>query len=88
MPEKEAGCSNAITEAIEDYLRIRPQAADTLEGIACWWLSGELQNSPFSLIQHAVDELCRRGVLHATRRSGKVIYQSAALVGSKGSSEH
>ena len=86
MPDKEADGPGGIVEAIEDYLRVRPQAADTLEGIARWWLSGNLQNASLDQIQHAVDELCRRGVLQATQRSGQVIYQSAATSGDNGSS--
>ena len=87
MPDKEAYGPDEIVEAIEDYLRVRPQAADTLEGIARWWLSGNLQNASLDQIQQAVDELCRRGVLKATQRSGQVIYQSAAASGDNGSSK-
>ena len=86
MPDKDADRADAIADAIEDYLRARPQAADTLEGIAQWWLSGDLQNASLERIQQAVDELCRKGVLEATQRSGQVIYQSAATGGNNGSS--
>ena len=88
MPDKQAPGSDVIAEAIEDYLRVRPQAADTLEGIARWWLYGDLQNAPLEQIQQAVDALCRRRVLEATHRSGQLIYQSAAAGGNDGSSGH
>ena len=78
MPDRDVDQYDLIVKAIEDYLSVRPHAADTIEGIARWWLSGDLQNASFEQIQHAVDKLCRRGVLHATQRSEQVIYQSTA----------
>jgi hypothetical protein len=88
MLERGAGNSDAIAEAIENYLRVRPQAADTVEGIARWWLCGDLHHASLELIQHAVDGLCRRGVLQATLRSGQMIYQAATASGGNGSSGH
>lgn len=68
----------AIAEAIEAYLRSRPQAADSVEGIARWWLTGELLNAPYEEVEAVVLELCRRNVLQAeTQWSGAVIYRAA-----------
>lgn len=86
MPDQQSEGSDAIAKAIEAYLRVRPHAADTLEGIARWWLSGELQNAPVEELQRAVEKLCQQGLLHATQRSGQILYCAAGKVGENGTS--
>jgi hypothetical protein len=40
-----------VSEAILAYLRHHPGAADTAEGIACWWLPASLQSDPEMVMQ-------------------------------------
>lgn len=49
----------AAADRIERYLDAYPAAADTAEGIATWWLSGV----PEPVVQAALDDLVRRGVM-------------------------
>jgi hypothetical protein len=86
MPAKQAKGADAIAKAIEAYLRVRPQAADTLDGIARWWLSGELQNAPLDEVQLAVDALRQKGMLRATQRSGQILYSVNADFSDNGAS--
>lgn len=61
-------------ERIQTYIEKYPDAADTAEGIATWWLSG----MPEPAVQAALDDLVRRGVMkrHATT-SGRPQYSRA-----------
>jgi hypothetical protein len=84
MASERATGPQRIAEAIEAYLRHRPQAADTLSGIARWWIGGDLQNPPREDLEEALHDLCRRGVLRVeTQVSGDVIYRSGGIDGSK-----
>ena len=63
---------------LERYVSGHPAAADTVEGIARWWLTRQLQ-PPLSQVEIALDWLVRRGVL--TRRrlpDGNCLYARAA----------
>ena len=77
MPRGRAIGWRTIAEALEAYLRSRPHAADSLDGIARWWLTGELQNAPREVVEEAVESLCKRGLLRAERHeSGVTLYRS------------
>jgi hypothetical protein len=51
--------AQAAADRIRRYLDDFPQAADTAEGIARWWLSGV----PEPIVQAALDDLVKRGVM-------------------------
>lgn len=52
-----------IAAAIQSYLRAYPQAMDTLEGIAGWWLRlQQLRADPITLAR-VLQQLVERGVL-------------------------
>ncbi|KPJ93153.1 MAG: hypothetical protein AMJ53_07975 [Gammaproteobacteria bacterium SG8_11] len=59
---------------ILDYLQQRPTAADTLEGIAYWWLMQQRLSENLAFVEQAVDELVEKGYLTAqeSKTSGKV----------------
>lgn len=62
-----------ISEAatvIERYLNARPQAAETVEGIARWWLVRQRYDDSVDLVRHALDLLVRRGVVERLALSG------------------
>ena len=56
--------------AIERYLHTRPQAAETVEGIARWWLIRQRYEDSIDLVRHALDLLVRRGVVERLALSG------------------
>lgn len=49
----------SVAEQIKAYLAKHPGAADTVDGICDWWLPGV----PAPLVQKALDELVRQGVV-------------------------
>jgi hypothetical protein len=55
-----------IARELERYVDVNPAAADTVDGIARWWLARPVQ-PPLRDVEAALDALIRRGVL--TRRS-------------------
>lgn len=61
---------------IRCYLLEHPNAADTLEGVAAWWLSGSTSGPWLATVQAAVDRLVAAGeVVKQTLPDGTTIYQ-------------
>jgi len=52
-----------ITSDILDYLVGHPQAQDTLEGIAQWWLMEQRIKHVISQVKSALNELVREGLV-------------------------
>jgi hypothetical protein len=66
----------AVAAAIRRYLCHHPNAADTLEGIARWWLSGSSGNKLLTDIERAMEQLVTQGeIVRQTLRDGTVIYE-------------
>jgi len=51
-----------IARELERYVDRHPAAADTIDGIARWWLASSVQPPPRD-VEAALDLLVRRGVL-------------------------
>ncbi len=51
----------AIADAIVSHLATRPESADTVEGIARWWLPNKRYENSIELVQQALDYLEQRG---------------------------
>jgi hypothetical protein len=66
QPEKE----KEISRAILHYLQVHPDAKDTLEGIAQWWLLKEWTERKFQQIEASISQLVSRGLLVERRREG------------------
>lgn len=65
-------------EAIEAYLANSPQAADTPEGIAQWWLPRMGVELPLADVRAALERMVRSGVLTRTSLpEGSVIYRAS-----------
>lgn len=65
-----------VAKKIIRYLRIRPEAADTVEGVARWWLRQQRFDESFDLVEKALERLRREGVVIRTvTRSGNTIYR-------------
>ncbi len=72
-----------IAERIEQYLMLRPEAADTVEGISTWWLSSPFGPEAVSAVTAALSQLEARGVVvRMAREGGLTIYYSARRRGS------
>jgi len=52
-----------LDREILSYFREHPEASDTIEGIACWWLKERLRNRPVNEVKVALDHLVSLGVL-------------------------
>ena len=55
-----------LTGEILDYLSEHPDAADTPEGIALWWIQRRRYEASVKLVKLALEELERRGSLDKT----------------------
>ncbi len=53
----------AVTEAIEAYLTRHPEAADSVEGIARWWLSGDGLDASLEEVRAALGRLIDQGLV-------------------------
>lgn len=67
-----------IADAIQRYLELHPDAADSVEGIQRWWLVAPVHEKPLEVVQAALDDLeARKIVAKAVIEGGRVIYLSA-----------
>ncbi|MED5523357.1 hypothetical protein [Gallaecimonas pentaromativorans] len=66
-----------ISAAIMDYLAIRPQAADSLEGIHHWWINWAGQEAPLEMTQLALESLAAKGQLQVRLLAGREIWSRA-----------
>ncbi|QBR01451.1 hypothetical protein [Paraburkholderia pallida] len=63
---------------IAAYLTSHPNAADSIEGIRCWWLDPGHTNASDEHVRRALAALVSRGVAQRTElRDGHVIYRAA-----------
>ena len=54
---------NSVAHEIEQYLETRPEAADSLEGIATWWVSRQRIRTEIALVRVALEKLTDLGVV-------------------------
>jgi hypothetical protein len=68
----------ALADEIASYLREREQVADTLEGIARWWIMRQRLQEGQRKVAQAMDYLCAQGLV-TTRKlpDGVVLYTSS-----------
>jgi hypothetical protein len=64
-----------IARAILRYLRAHPEAKDTMDGIAEWWLEG--RHSERRVVERAIGLLLSHGAVLETRRRGLPPYYQA-----------
>lgn len=65
-----------VAERIRRYLRAHPEAKDTLEGIAEWWLAQDRITHAVEQVSEAVALLVEKGYLMERQVTGaKTIYE-------------
>jgi hypothetical protein len=65
----------SLARELETYVSSHPSAADTVEGIARWWLARKEQPS-LSRVEAALDQLVRRSVIaRFPLPDGRFVYQ-------------
>ena len=66
-----------LRDEILSYLRRHPQAADTVTGIASWWLPQQRGEAALTGVQQALDELATQGLVVKTMLAdGTILYAS------------
>ena len=77
MVGKDGRRTAALAREIRAYLKAHPNAADSVDGIAKWWLARQRYVEALDEIQEALEELVVQGVVakHVTA-GGKTIYAS------------
>ena len=73
---------DVVVQEIRNYLVAHPHAADSLEGIANWWLDASL-NISIEVVEQAVEQLVGQRELQVSSRvGGKLIYSGHPALGS------
>ena len=77
MPEFNDSDVHQIADQIECYLKIHPNAADTIEGITKWWLPGRGIEASSLIVQQALNYLGSKSVVKCNANlSGNKVYSS------------
>jgi hypothetical protein len=65
-----------LSQKILNYLKKHPQAGDTLEGIAMWWLAQQRIDEIVDEVAETLDILIKKGSVQALEsQSGVTIYK-------------
>ena len=57
----------AVAEQIERYLERHPSAADSLQGIATWWVTRQSIRKELPVVHAALQRLAEQGVVAVER---------------------
>jgi Fe2+ or Zn2+ uptake regulation protein len=69
----------AIAQEISAYLKAHPEAADSLEGVARWWLARQHYEQAINKVKKALEYLVAEGVVTRTSTTGgNTLYSSAS----------
>ena len=69
---------DALCDELLSYLREYPEAMDTLEGIAEWWLSRHRIRTAVERVGRALDILEERDLVERVAKGGRVMYRLRA----------
>jgi hypothetical protein len=68
-----------VVDAIDLYLTTHPDAADSAEGVARWWLPSMNIVASVPEVEAALEQLLTRGLVRKRMLAdGRVIYRAAA----------
>lgn len=70
-----------VERAILDYLRTKPDAGDTLEGIASWWIARQRVQLGVHVVGRALARLVERGLIEASGRPDRAWYHLVRAIG-------
>lgn len=80
VPKRNNSEQNILTIAqeISDYLAEHPKAADSLEGVASWWLTRQRYERAEDIVHKALEHLVAQGVVKKVNNKGnKTVYSYA-----------
>ena len=63
-----------IARDIKEYFSANPNAGDTVEGIANWWIANQRLKNSKTLVHKALEYLVQKGELHKRVFNGREIY--------------
>lgn len=64
-----------IAQKILEYLKQRPQACDTLEGVARWWMMSQQLSEAVEQIQQVLEQLRATGqIKERLGADGRIVY--------------
>lgn len=67
-----------LVREIEAYLANNPNAADTIDGVARWWLAQQRYQQAHEDVQRALEYLVSEGIVTKTKiADGRVLYARA-----------
>ena len=69
----------SMAKDIKEYFRKNPNAGDTVEGIANWWVADQRLKNSTDLVHLALDYLVQQGELYKKVSDGREIYVQEAL---------
>ena len=73
-----------VANAISRYISTRPNASETVEGVARWWLVRQRYDDSIEVVQQALNYLEARGKLTKVKvPGGKVVYRNPAITNSE-----
>jgi hypothetical protein len=72
MPLKKNRKVEALSREILDYLKKHPDASDTLEGIATWWLEQQRIERLVDEVAEALELLIKKGAVRARKINDSV----------------
>jgi hypothetical protein len=73
-----------VADVINRYLTSRPNATETVEGVAKWWLVRQRYQDSMDLVQRALELLVKYGdVEKVSVAGGKVMYRKARMTRAK-----
>ena len=65
-----------LADEITRYLKTHSNVADTLEGIAHWWILRQRLHEEHAKVEQAMEYLCAQGIVEAVElRDGKILYR-------------
>jgi len=81
MSESPLSDTSLLCQGILQYLREHPEAADSLEGIASWWLPASAYSQPSEAVQRALERLVEEHRISRIHLAdGRILYQSVEKV--------
>jgi len=69
-----------VEQAVLDYLRSHPNAGDTLEGIAGWWIARQRVQIAVQVVARALTRLVQRGLIEASGPPDRPWYRLVRVV--------